>query len=179
MSKTNLISIEKIENVIYLIRSEKVMLDRDLAGLYDVSTAALNQAVRRNRERFPEDFMFQLTLAEVAQLNRSQIVIGSQKHRNPRSRPYAFSEQGVAMLSSVLRSKRAVAVNIEIMRAFVKLRQLLVSNAELARRLDELESNYDKQFKVVFAAIRQLMTTPARTRKEIGFRSRSAKKTNM
>ena len=103
-----------------------------------MSTAALNQAVRRNRERFPADFMFQLTLAEVAQLNRSQIVIGSQKHRNPRSRPYAFTEQGVAMLSSVLRSKRAVAVNIEIMRAFVKLRQLLTSNAELAR-LDELE----------------------------------------
>jgi ORF6N domain-containing protein len=176
MSSTNLISIEKIENVIYLIRGEKVMLDRDLARLYDVSTAALNQAVRRNRERFPKDFMFQLTLAEVAQLNRSQIVIGSQKHRNPRSSPYAFTEQGVAMLSSVLRSKRAVAVNIEIMRAFVKLRQLLASNADLARRLDELESNYDKQFKVVFAAIRQLMATPVRARKEIGFRSRSAKK---
>jgi len=120
--------------------------------------------------------MFQLTSAEVAQLNRSQIVIGSEKHRNPRSRPYAFSEQGVAMLSSVLRSKRAVAVNIEIMRAFVKLRQLLASNTELARRLDELESNYDKQFKVVFAAIRQLMATPVRARKEIGFRSRSVKR---
>jgi hypothetical protein len=171
MNNTNPISIEKIENVIYLIRGEKVILDRDLASLYEVSTAALNQAVRRNRERFPADFMFQLTSAEVAQLNRSQIVIGSQKHRNPRSRPYAFTEQGVAMLSSVLRSKRAVAVNIEIMRAFVKLRQLLASNAELARRLDELESNYDKQFKVVFAAIRQLMATPVRARKEIGFRS--------
>src|SRR5215211_322712 len=176
MSKTNLISRDKIENVIYLIRGEKVMLDRDLAILYDVSTAALNQAVRRNRERFPEDFMFQLTSVEVAQLNRSQIVIGSQKHRNPRSRPYAFSEQGVVMLSSVLRSKRAVAVNIEIMRAFVKLRQMPASNAELARRLDELESKYDKQFKVVFAAIRQLMSTPVRDRKEIGFRSRGVKK---
>ena len=176
MSNTNLISIEKIERSIYLIRGEKVMLDRDLAQLYDVSTAALNQAVRRNRERFPEDFMFQLTLAEVTQLNRSQIVIGSEKHRNPRSRPYAFTEQGVAMLSSVLRSKRAVAVNIDIMRAFVKLRQMLASNAELARRLDELESKYDKQFKVVFTAIRQLMTTPVRARKEIGFRSRSAKR---
>src|SRR4029079_15689252 len=124
-------------------------------------------------KRFPADFMFQLTAPEVAQLNRSQIVIGSQKHRNPGSRPYAFTEQGVAMLSSVLRSKRAVAVNIEIMRAFVKLRQLLASNAELARRLDELESNYDKQFKVVFAAILQLMATPVRARKEIGFRPRS------
>jgi ORF6N domain-containing protein len=165
-----------IENSIYLIRGEKVMLDRDLARLYDVSTAALNQAVRRNRERFPADFMFQLTSAEVAQLNRSQIMIGSQKHRNPRSRPYAFSEQGVAMLSSVLRSKRAVAVNIEIMRAFVKPRQFLASNTELTRRLDELESNYDKQFKVVFAAIRQLMATPVRARKKIGFRSRSVKR---
>ena len=145
------------------------MLDRDLARLYDVLTAALNQAVRRNRERFPEDFMFQLTSSEVAELNRSQIVIGSQKHRDPRSRPYAFTEPGVAMLSSVLRSKCAIAVNIEIMRAFVKLRQLFVSDTDLAKRLDNLESKYDKQFKIVFDAIRKLMATPARNRKEIGF----------
>jgi len=170
MSKTDLISIEKIEKAIYFIRGEKVMLDRDLASLYDVSTGALNQAVRRNRDRFPVDFMFQLTSAEVAELNLSQIVIGSEKHRDPRLRPYAFTEQGVAMLSSVLRSKRAIIVNIEIMRAFVKLRQLLVSNTELARRLDELESKYDKQFKIVFAAIRQLMAKPVSDRKEIGFR---------
>jgi len=176
MNNINLISIERIEKAIYLIRGEKVMLDRDLARLYDVSTAAFNQAVRRNRERFPEDFMFQLTPAEVAQLNRSQIVIGSEKHRDPRFRPYAFTEQGVAMLSSVLRSKRAITVNIEIMRAFVKLRQILASNAELSRRLDELESKYDKQFRVVFDAIRRLMATPARGRKEIGFRSRAGKK---
>lgn len=113
--------------------------------------------------------MFQLTSAEVAELNRSQIVIGSQKHRDPRSKPYAFTEQGVAMLSTVLRSKRAITVNIEIMRAFVKLRQLLASNTELARRLDELESKYNKQFKIVFDAIRHLMTTPDRGRHEIGF----------
>lgn len=175
-SNTNLIPIEKIEKAIYVIRGERVMLDRDLAKLYEVSTAAFNQAVRRNRERFPEDFMFQLTSAEVAELNRSQIVIGSEKHRDPRYRPYAFTEQGVAMLSSVLRSKRAITVNIEIMRAFVKLRQLLASNAELAYRLDELESKYDKQFRVVFAAIRQLMPAAVRNRKEIGFRSRSVKK---
>jgi hypothetical protein len=150
-----------------------MMLDRDLASLYGVSTAALNQAVRRNRERFPADFMVQLTAAEVAELNRSQIVIGSQKHRDPRSRPYAFTEQGVAMLSTVLRSKRAITVNIEIMRAFVKLRQLFMSNTELARRLDKLESKYDKQFKVVFVAIRHLMAKPVKDRKEIGFRSRS------
>jgi hypothetical protein len=173
MSNTDLISIEKIEQAIYVIRGEKVMLDRDLARLYEVSTAALNQAVRRNRERFPQDFMFQLTASEVAELNRSQIVIGSQKHRDPRSRPYAFTEQGVAMLSAVLRSNCAISVSIEIMRAFVKLRQLLVSNTELARRLDELESKYDKQFKIVFAAIRQLMAKPSKDRKEIGFRSRS------
>jgi len=102
-------------------------------------------------------------------LNRSQIVIGSQKHRDPRSKPYAFTEQGVAMLSSVLHSKRAITVNIGIMRAFVKLRQLAASNTELARRLDELESKYDKQFKVVFDAIRKLMATPVPDRKEIGF----------
>ena len=172
MNKTDLIS-QKIEKAIYLIRGEKVMLDRDLANLYGVSTAALNQAVRRNRERFPDDFMFQLTTAEVAELNRSQIVIGSQKHRDPRSKPYAFTEQGVAMLSSVLRSKRAISVNVEIMRAFVKLRQLFVSNTELARRLDELESKYDKRFKIVFVAIRHLMAKPVKDRKEIGFRSRT------
>lgn len=169
MSKTDLISIEKIEKAIYVVRGEKVMLDRDLAELYQVQTKALNQAVRRNADRFPADFMFQLSEKEVADLNRSQFVTGSQKHRDPRSRPYAFTEQGVAMLSSVLRSKRAITVNIEIMRAFVKLRQFLASNTELARRLDELESKYDKQFKIVFDAIRRLMATPARGRKEIGF----------
>lgn len=173
MSKTDLISLENIEKAIYFIRGEKVMLDRDLARLYDVMTGALNQAVRRNRDRFPADFMFQLTSAEVAELNLSQTVIGSEKHRNPRLRPYAFTEQGVAMLSSVLRSKRAISVNIEIVRTFVKLRKLLTSNTELARRLDELESKYDKQFKIVFDAIRELMSKPERDRKEIGFRSPS------
>ncbi len=176
MTNTNLIPIERIEKAIYLIRGEKVMLDRDLAKLYGVSTGALNQAVRRNRERFPEDFMFQLTSAEVAQLNLSQIVIGSEKHRDPRLRPYAFTEQGVAMLSSVLRSKCAITVNIEIMRAFVRLRQVLASNAELSRRLDEFESKYDHQFKVVFDAMRELKAPPVRDGKEIGFRSRSVKK---
>ena len=114
--------------------------------------------------------MFQLTPAEVAQMNLSQIVIGSQKHRSSRSRPYAFTEQGVAMLSSVLRSKCAITVNIEIMRAFVKLRQMLASNTELARRLDELESKYDRQFKIVFDAIRELTAAPVGNRQEIGFR---------
>lgn len=130
MTKTDLIFIEKIEKAIYLIRGEKVMLDRDLAELYQVQTKALNQAVRRNRDRFPADFMFQLSEKDVDDLNRSQFVTGSQKHRDPRSRPYAFTEQGVAMLSTVLRSKRAITVNIEIMRAFVKLRHLLVSDTD-------------------------------------------------
>ena len=176
MSTIDLIPSERIEKTIYVIRGEKVMLDRDLAELYEVGTKALNQAVRRNPDRFPVDFMFQLSEKEVAELNRSQFVTGSEKHRDPRFRPYAFTEQGVAMLSSVLRSKRAIAVNIEIMRAFVKLRQMLASHAELSRRLDELESHYDKQFKVVFDAIGRLMTTPVRNRKEIGFRLRSVKK---
>ena len=174
MNNTDLISSERIEKTIYVIRGEKVMLDRDLAELYQVQTKVLNQAVRRNLDRFPADFMFQLSDKEVAELNRSQFVTGSEKHRDPRFRPYVFTEQGVAMLSSVLRSKRAIIVNIEIMRAFVKLRQMLASNAELSRRLDELETKYDKQFKVVFNAIRQLMATS--TRKEIGFHSRSVKK---
>src|SRR5687767_10936817 len=110
MSKTDLISIEQIEKFIYLIRGEKVMLDHDLAELYQVQTKALNQAVRRNRDRFPADFMFQLLEKEVVELNRSQFVTGSEKHRDPRFRPYAFTEQGVAMLSSVLRSKRAIKI---------------------------------------------------------------------
>ena len=175
MSNTNLIPIEKIEKSIYLIRGEKVMLDRDLALLYEVETKVLNRAVKRNPRRFPADFMFQLT-PEEADFLRCQIGTSNRGRGGRRYLPYVFTEQGVAMLSTVLNSERAILVNIEIMRAFVKLRQMLASNADLSRRLDELESKYDKQFRVVFDAIRQLMATPARDRKEIGFRSRSAKK---
>lgn len=167
---------EQIKNSIIIIRDERVMLDSDLAILYEVSTKVLNQAVSRNRDRFPEDFMFRLTRKEVEELNRSQIVTGSQKHRDPRFRPYVFTEQGVAMLSSVLRSKRAVLVNIAIMRAFVRLREMLASNVELARKLDQLERKYDHQFKMVFDAIRQLMTPPTSKPKQIGFRPRALKK---
>jgi len=173
LKQSSLIPAETIERTIYLIRRQKVMLDADLALLYQVTTKALNQAVRRNRDRFPDDFMFQLTTKELEELNRSQVVTASQKHRDPRFRPYAFSEQGVAMLSSVLHSKRAILVNIEIMRAFVKLRQMLASNSELSRRLDKLESKYDRQFKTVFDAIRQLMSPPPSDRKQIGFHSGS------
>jgi hypothetical protein len=175
MSNTDLIPGERIEKAIYLIRGEKVMLDRDLASLYEVETGALNRAVKRNLQRFPQDFMFQLTTEESDSL-RCQIGISKKGRGGRRFLPYVFTEQGVAMLSSVLNSERAILVNVEIMRAFVKLRQMLASNAELSRRLDELESKYDKQFRVVFDAIRRLMATPARGRKEIGFRSRAGKK---
>ncbi len=183
LSNTSLIPIERIEKAIYLIRGEKVMLDRDLANLYGVSTKVFNQAVKRHRDRFPPDFMFQLTIGEArewwlavnANRLRSQTVT-LKRGQHLKHRPYAFTEHGILMLSSVLNSERAIQVNIEIMRAFVKLRQMLASNAELSRRLDELESTYDHQFKVVFDAIRKLMSPPVRDRKEIGFRSRSVKK---
>jgi hypothetical protein len=169
-----LIPIERIEKVIYIIRGEKVMLDRDLAALYGVSTKALKQAVRRNIARFPTDFMFVLNNAEF-QNWRSQFVTSNADRRGLRYPPMAFTEHGILMLSTVLNSERAIHVNIEIMRAFVKLRQMIASDAELSRRLDELENKYDHQFKVVFDAIRQLLIPPTRTRKPIGFRSRSLK----
>jgi hypothetical protein len=162
-------SIGHIEGAIRIVRDHKVILDSSLAALYEVDVKALNQAVRRNIERFPGDFMFQLT-AEEAALLRSQIVTLRGEHgRHRKYLPYAFTEQGVAMLSSVLRSRRAVQVNIEIMRAFVRLRQMLQTNAELRRKLGVLEKKYDAQFKVVFDAIRQLMSTPETKRREIGF----------
>jgi hypothetical protein len=143
------------------------MLDSDLAELYGVATKVLIQAVKRNIDRFPDDFMFQLTKQELGNL-RSQFVTSSWGGR--RYPPYAFTEQGVAMLSSVLRSDRAIHVNIEIMRAFVRLRQMLASNVELSRKLAALEKKYDAQFKVVFDAIRELMTPPAPKKKRpIGF----------
>jgi len=146
------------------------MLDEDLARLYGVETKRLVEQVRRNAERFPEDFMFRLTPDE-HELLRSQFATSKTEQRGGRRyAPYAFTEQGVAMLSSVLRSKRAVSVNIEIMRAFVRLRGLLAGNADLSRRLDELEGRYDRQFKVVFDAIRGLMEPPATAKRELGFR---------
>jgi hypothetical protein len=168
VNEKSLVPVEKIEKAILLIRGQKVMLDADLAVLYDVETKVLIQAVKRNLERFPEDFMFQLTQEEFAIL-RSQFVTSSD-WGGRRYRPYAFTEQGVAMLSSVLRSGRAIQVNIEIMRAFIRLRQMLASHVELARKLDALEKKYDAQFKQVFEAIRQLMIPPEPKRRPIGFR---------
>ena len=161
------IPMEQIEHAIFLIRGQKVMLDSNLAELYGVATKVLIQAVKRNEDRFPDDFMFQLTEQELNIL-RSQIVTSRWGGR--RYPPYAFTEQGVAMLSSVLHSARAIHVNIEIMRAFVRLRQMLASNTDLARKLATLEKKYDAQFRVVFDAIRELMTPPEPKKKRpIGF----------
>ena len=167
----SLIPMEIIEQKIFLIRGQKVMLDRDLAQLYGVETRVLNQAVRRNIDRFPADFMVSLTRDEIMRI--SQFVISSTQIRNETLKfaksVLAFTEQGVAMLSTVLNSKRAIEVNILIMRAFVKLREMIASNKELAKKLDELEKKYDAQFKVVFDAIRQLMTPPTKKQRKIGF----------
>ena len=170
VNRRALIPADRIEKAILLIRGQKAMLDADLAALYGVETRVLVQAVKRNMERFPEDFMFQLSQEEFAGL-RSQTVTSSHwgGRRYP---PYAFTEQGVAMLSTVLRSKRAIRVNIEIMRAFIRLRQMLASHVELARRLDALEKKYDAQFRQVFEAIRQLMAPPEPRRRAIGFRKK-------
>jgi hypothetical protein len=170
MKNKSLIPVERIERRIFLIRGHKVMLSNDLAELYEVEPRILVQAVKRNIDRFPEDFMLQLSQEEFSIL-KSQIVISSWGGLR-RATPYAFTEQGVAMLSSVLRSKRAIQVNIEIMRAFVRLRRLLASHADLARKLEAFEKKYDAQFKVVFDAIRQLMTPPETKRRPIGFRVR-------
>lgn len=175
---SNVVPIERIEQKILVLRGENVMIDHDLAELYGVKTKVFNQAVRRNLERFPEDFMFQLTTQEFEELRsywessglRSQIVT-SKGRGGRRYLPYVFTEQGVAMLSAVLRSKRAIAVNIAIMRAFVKLRQMILSHKDLARRLDELERRYDTKFRVVVDAIRKLMEPTEGSKQRIGFRA--------
>ncbi len=171
-SKPLPIPAERIEKAIVLVREQKVMLDRDLAELYGVTTGNLNKAVKRNLDRFPPDFMFQLKQEEHESL-RFQFGI-LKKGQHSKYLPYAFTEQGVAMLSSVLRSKRAVHVNIEIMRAFVRLRQFLSAHKELEQKLEEMEMKYDEQFQVVFEAIRQLMTPPDPPRKKIGFEAKEA-----
>ena len=171
---------ELIEDTILLIRGKRVILDHDLATLYGVATRTLNQAVKRSLDRFPEDFMFQLTKAETEEWqrlkpSRSQVVILKKaRGTHIKYQPYAFTEHGILMLSSVLKSQRAIQVNIQIMRTFVRLREMLASNATLIERLDKLEEEYDAKFKVVFSAIRQLMN-PLAVRKPIGFRPRAAK----
>ena len=173
---SNLIPIQRIEARIFLFRGEKVMLDSDLAELYGVETKVLNQAVQRNAGRFPSDFLFQLTREEFVNL-KSQFVTSSRGHGGRRKVPLVFTEQGVAMLSGLLNSPRAVAVNIEIMRTFVRLRQMIAGHADLARKLSSIEKKYDAQFKVVFDAIRELMTPPtAEEVREMGFHTTMKRK---
>jgi ORF6N domain len=173
---------DELAQLVFVVRGEKVMFDADLARLYGVTTKALNQAMSRNKARFPEDFAFRLSREEFDSFRSqivttsksrpgiwSQIVTTSQRRRRADALPYAFTEQGVAMLSSVLRSARAVEVNIAIMRTFVQLRRLMDSNRALARKIDALEKKYDEQFAAVFAAIKQLIAPPAPPKKQIGF----------
>ncbi len=169
MSNQSLIPIERVQQSILFMRKEKVILDSDLAELYGVETRALVQAVKRNIDRFPEDFMFQLTSEEYAFLRSQTVTLKRGRGQHRKYMPYAFTEQGVAMLSSVLRSTRAVQVNIEIMRTFVQLRKESTVNKSLSRRLSKLEQKYDKQFVVVFDALRNLMEPPVTDKQPIGF----------
>jgi ORF6N domain len=168
LKQSSLVPIEKIQAAIYEIRGEKVMLDRDLASLYEVKTKMLKRAVRRHLDRFPEDFMFVLSRSEFQNWRR-QFGTSKSDAMGLRHAPMAFTEHGIVMLSSVLNSKRAIQVNVEIVRAFIRLRQILGSHDELSQRLDELERKYDRQFKIVFDAIRQLTAPPPAQRKQIGF----------
>ena len=171
--RKDLISVGRIESHIFFLRGQKVMLSTHLAELYQVEPRALVQAVKRNIKRFPRDFMFRLSARELANL-KSHLVISSWGGVR-RAAPYAFTEQGVAMLSSVLRSHRAIRVNIEIMRAFVRLRQMIATYSDLARKLKALERKYDARFKVVFDAIRELMAPPEPRKQSIGFTPSSKK----
>jgi hypothetical protein len=176
MTETPLVPVEVIERRIYLIRGQKVMLDQDLAELYGVTTGNLNLAVRRNPLRFPEDFMFHLSTAEMKSLILQSVRAKGRGGR--RTPPYAFTEQGVAMLSSVLKSQRAVLVNIVMMRAFVKLREMLAAHGDILRKLDDLEKKYqrhDTQITAVFDAIRRLIESSRRPRRRIGFTTAPAK----
>jgi hypothetical protein len=168
MSKLPILREDNIASYIYFIRGEKVMLDADIAKLYEVETRVLKQAVRRNLKRFPGDFMFELTTEEMDFLV-SQNVIPSKKVFGG-SKPFAFTEQGISMLSSVLNSDRAIQVNIAILRTFVKLRQLLLHHKELAEKIEKLEQKYDEQFELVFAALQEMIKEESQPRKRIGFR---------
>jgi len=170
-SKQSPIPVERIEKAILLVRGQKVMLDRDLAELYGVETGALNRAVKRNIQRFPEDFMFQIPDEEAERL-RCQTGISKRGRGGRRYLPYVFTEQGVAMLSSILNSERAIEVNIAIVRVFVRLREMMATHKELAFKLAELEDRlegHDEQIQNIFEAIRQLMTPPEPPKKKIGF----------
>ena len=176
MSKSlTTIPIGRVEQAILVIRGEKVILDADLAVLYGVSTTRLNEQVKRNSDRFPKDFAFRLTKGEFDNLI-SQSATSSSKHGGRRKLPLVFTEHGAIMAANVLNSERAIQASVAVVRAFVRLRQILASNAELARKLEDLERKYDRQFKIVFDAIRQLMTPPEPKRKQIGFHAKSLKR---
>ena len=167
----DLLPTERIEQAIFLIRGQKVILDDDLSRLYGVTTKRLNEQVKRNRKRFPDDFMFQLNLQEVRDLRSHFATLKSGSGRHRKYLPYAFTEHGAIMAANVLNSQRAIAASVYVVRAFVKLRELIASNKDLAKRLDELEKKYDSQFKVVFDAIRELMTPVNPKPRRIGFRT--------
>lgn len=166
------VSVARIVSAIHQVRGHRVMLDTDLAVLFGVTTMRLNEQVKRNRNRFPADFMFQLTADEASNL-KSQFAISSRGWGGRRTLPYVFTEHGAVMLANVLRSRVAVDASLEVVRAFVQLRELALTHAELGRRLDDLEGKYDAQFKVVFQAIRELMAPPDPPRRRIGFRTES------
>jgi phage regulator Rha-like protein len=170
----DIVAVERVESLIHTVRGQKVMLDSDLAALYAVEVRALIQAVKRNIERFPEDFMLQLTREESRALRSQSVTLKPGRGQHRKYLPYAFTQEGVAMLSSVLRSPRAILVNIEIMRAFVRLRRLMATHADLRRKIKELERKYDKQFAVVFEAIREILDpSRERTKGRIGFRPKA------
>ncbi|MFC1515784.1 ORF6N domain-containing protein [Thermodesulfobacteriota bacterium] len=171
---TTNIPIERIANKIYLIRNVKVMLDRDLAELYGVETKVLKQAVRRNIDRFPRDFMFELTKGENQSLRSQNVTLKRGQHS--KYLPFVFTEQGVAMLSSVLKSDRAIQVNIQIMRAFTQLRQMLSTHEDLKKNIEAMEKKYDQQFQVVFEAIKQLLSEDDKPKKKIGYTAKEKQK---
>jgi len=171
-TRTAAVPAEHIAQAILILRGQKVLLDAELAALYGVPTKALNQAVKRNSERFPEDFLFRLTGEETEALSRSQIVTSSQKHRDPRFPPYAFTEHGAIMVATVLNSSRAVEMSVYVVRAFVKLREMLASNATLVQKLNELErklQSHDQAIVGILKTIRELMNPLASKRRPIGF----------
>ncbi|MGR3302178.1 MAG: ORF6N domain-containing protein [Candidatus Scalindua sp.] len=170
-SKTSLIPQETIEGKILFIRGKKVMLDRDLAALYGVETSYLKRQVKRNIERFPEDFMFQLSKEELGNWRCQFVTSNSTDKMGLRYPPYAFTEQGVAMLSGVLNSPRAVHANIQIMRTFTKLREMILTHKDLQRKIESMEGKYDHQFKIVFDTIKRLLEPPEKPKSRIGFRS--------
>jgi len=169
MKEHLLIPYARIISRIFLIRGKKVMLDRDLAMLYGVKTMVLNQSVRRNISRFPEDFMFQLSEEEM-KIWKSQFVISKGDIKGLRKRPYAFTEYGVAMLSGILNSEKAVTVNIQIIRTFIRMRQMLASNRNLRLKIEEMERNYDKNFKVIFNTFKKMISEEEKPKKIMGFK---------